>query len=223
MNASFGQLYYRNREEFIKQYQIFAVIYRYFALTLITITGVLILPFMKIYASSFHDANYIDQYLPILFLSSNILDAIRWPEVLATNTTGHFKDTALAAGIETVINLICSVVFVWVFGIYGVLIGTIIALLYRTIDMIRFVSVHIIEKNYKKEVLYVILSWIVSICFTLLSYKIELKANDYIELICVAVKVGVIIGIVHFVFSLLFYFNTYINLIRRKGKGENEI
>lgn len=209
MNAFMGQLYYIDYKEFETEYVSFSVLYRYMALTLLTITGVMILPFMTIYASSFRDINYIDYRLPILFLSTNILDAIRWPEVLSINTTGHFQETAKPAIIETILNLLCSILLVSRLGIYGVLLGTIIALLYRTVDMIRYVNKNIVTRGEIKDIMFVGLSWIFSLLILWISYKVPFKVNNYWELIWQAILVAVVCGVLYFMISFLFYSKEY--------------
>ena len=61
------------------------------------------------------------------------------------NYAGHFKLTTPQSIIETVINLVVSIIGVQFWGIYGVLLGTIIALFYRTNDIIIYANTKILK------------------------------------------------------------------------------
>lgn len=63
------------------------------------------------------------------------------------NFAGHFKQTQVRSVIESTINLSVSIVLVYKIGIYGVLIGTIVALLYRTNDVIIYANWNILGRK----------------------------------------------------------------------------
>lgn len=60
---------------------------------------------------------------------------------------GHYKQTQWRAVLEMSINLVVSIVCVYKFGIYGVLFGTIVALLYRTNDIILYANCIIMKRS----------------------------------------------------------------------------
>ncbi|MXP74785.1 sugar isomerase [Lachnospiraceae bacterium WCA-9-b2] len=205
LNASFGQLYYEDRERFGNMYKLFAVVYRYLTVTVMATAGIMTLPFLKLYTSTFHDINYVDKILPLLFVSAMYLETVRWPEVLGINTTGHFKETALAAVMEMMINLVLSVALAVKFDIYGVLVATTIALLYRTLEMIHFVNKYVIFKKWKKDMIYVLFSWLFSLLMTYFSYVIIGEPQGYLALILLAGEVFVIVSVAQVFLSFLFY------------------
>ena len=60
---------------------------------------------------------------------------------------GEFKATQWRAWLETAINLVVSFVCVFKFGIYGVLFGTIAAVLYRANDIILFANHRVLKRS----------------------------------------------------------------------------
>lgn len=63
------------------------------------------------------------------------------------NISGHFQNTVSRALLEMSINLGVSLVGGYYWGIYGVLLGTVIALLYRTNEMIIYTNRRILQRS----------------------------------------------------------------------------
>lgn len=95
------------------------------------------------------------------------------------NYAGHFKNTQWRSVLEASINLVVSIIMVNKLGIYGVLIGTIVALLYRTNDMIIYANKYLLKRNplitYKR--------WLINIlvfCLVVIIFKNKVINNDSI-------------------------------------------
>jgi divalent metal cation (Fe/Co/Zn/Cd) transporter len=102
---------------------------------------------MELYTSGITDINYIDFWIPTLFVIIKLLGNARATSNNVINIAGHFKNTQNRAILELIINLVISLVFVQFLGIYGVLIGTIAALIYRSVDMVVYANKKILERN----------------------------------------------------------------------------
>lgn len=174
--ASFGQLYGINKERFIKVYNNFKIGYRFMAGVVLTAAAISTMPFIRIYTRNFTDAKYMDMMYPLLFFFSNYLDVIRWPEVVIVNSTGFFQETVKQAILETMINLILSLMLVHEYGIYGVLVATIVSLVYRTADFFCFVSRNLVGGMWIKDFSYMAISAAVSICVI---YASELLVPEF--------------------------------------------
>ena len=96
-------------------------------------TYYLFIPFIRLYTAGVTDANYIDPWLALLFVICSVLDRIRRPMQTTISFAGHYRQTLSHTIAESTINLVASLIGVWLLGVYGVLIGTILALAYRTI------------------------------------------------------------------------------------------
>lgn len=142
-----GQKFNTDRKEFLKIHNTYETYYYCFSFALFTITLIMLPSFISIYSSGFTDASYMDKALPYLFITLNILAFSRNPCNQIIFFAEHFKQTQNRTIIECVINIIVSVALVNVIGIYGVLVGTIVALLYRTNDIIIYANKQILERS----------------------------------------------------------------------------
>jgi len=188
-----GSTYYENKNKFMNLYESYELYYMAMVFALYSITYILILPFMKLYTAGITDINYINFYLPILFVALNLLSFARWPAMNAINIAGHFRKTQYRSIIESTINVVMSLICVSKFGIYGVLIGTITALLYRTNDIIIYTSKHILNRGslitYKRWVINIVL--FLSIIIT--ASKFNITPNSYSKFAITSVILLIII------------------------------
>lgn len=198
-----GQTYHQSRERFLKLYHCFEVYYMATVFALYSIANFFILPFMKLYTSGIHDIDYIDPKLPLLFISTYLLSCGRSAPNQVINIAGHFKSTQTRAIIESSINLIVSLLAVQKFGIYGVLMGTLAALLYRTNDIILYANHKILHQSalitYRRWGINVA----VFICILFLNTHIMVALNTYIEIFLWCIPYSLITCSMYFVVSSL--------------------
>ena len=107
---------------------------------------ILFKPFLILYTGGM-DENYILPYLPLLFCLIQILSGMRMVSNNLIRIAGHMRQTVPRTIAEAIINLVVSIILTYRFGIYGVLIGTIIALLYRTNDIILYSDRRLLERS----------------------------------------------------------------------------
>lgn len=142
-----GQAFNSDRKYFLKLQETYETYYLAISFGFFTITLVMLPSFIRIYSSGVTDANYVDKWLPYLFVALNVLMYARRTSSQIINFAGHFKQTQWRSVIESVINLTVSLILVSKIGIYGVLIGTIVALFYRTNDIIIYANVKILDRK----------------------------------------------------------------------------
>lgn len=142
-----GQLYHKDFPRYQKCNSVYEVVYDIFLFSGNTICLIMILPFFVLYTREITDVQYIDKWLPCLFTVINVLTNIRISAMNAINIKGLFRETAWRAILESIINVAVSIVLVNKIGIYGVLFGTIAALLYRSNDVIIMGYTKVIKKS----------------------------------------------------------------------------
>lgn len=193
-----GQIFNTDIDRFKRTYRVYETIYMMASMAVYCVTLVFLTPFMKLYMGDVTDVNYLDPILPMLFISIKVLVSGR---ALASSTisyAGKFKDTQHHAVIEMVINLSCSLVAVNFIGMYGVLLGTIAALLYRSNQMIFFARKILHESVWKTYGRWVLnLGIFVAVFFLCRAFPIE--ADNYLSLVLYAV---VYTTIILFIFTL---------------------
>lgn len=142
-----GQLFNSAYDKFLRLYNIIEPYYIALSFSLYCVAHIFILDFMELYTKGISDADYVLKYMPILFTTFKLLVSGRATCGFVQGYARHFKKTQNRAIVEAVINLVVSLVFVNICGIYGVLIGTIAALLYRANDMIIYTNRRILNRS----------------------------------------------------------------------------
>lgn len=154
IDASFGDMIAKEEQEQLnksfKTYELF-----YYTITTIAYicTAILIIPFVEVYTFGITDANYIRPIFATLLVLAEFVWAIRLPYSSITLAAGHFKETQKGAWVEAFSNIIISVILVWKFGIVGVAIGTLVAMLIRTIEFVYHTNKYILERKQSKSLI----------------------------------------------------------------------
>lgn len=226
IDASFGDMIAKEEKEALNRsfstYELF-----YFTITTIcyACTLILIVPFITVYTKGINDANYIRPLFGYLMVISEFLWAIRLPYSSVTLAAGHFKETRIGAWVEAISNIVISLILVIKFGIIGVAIGTLIAMLIRTIEFIYHTNKYILERNIFiniKKVLSIIFETIIIVLIVKL-LPIDIKFNSYINWIIYAIIVFIISSIVTITINLLVYRNDVKDLMRLLKNNFNKI
>lgn len=142
-----GQAFNSDRKRYMRLQETYETYYLAFSFSFFTITLIMIPSFMQIYARGFTDANYLDPWLPYLFVAVNVLMYARRSSSQIINFAGTFKQTQWRSILESAINLTVSLIMVQYIGVYGVLVGTIAALFYRTNDVIIYANWNILGRK----------------------------------------------------------------------------
>lgn len=142
-----GQIYTSDIIRYKKFHDIFEVYYLSVVFSMYTIALIFVLPFLNLYTKGVTDINYIDGKLAFLFYFMNLLSSGRASSIMVVNFAGHFKNTVNQTVIESMINLSVSIVGVKMYGIYGVLIGTIAALLYRVFVLVKYANNKLLNRS----------------------------------------------------------------------------
>lgn len=207
-----------DKKDFIKFFDAYELIYLSFSFTLATTMYILLTPFFTIYASGFENPDiYIDGLLAILFSLKLILLIGRAPFRQLIDTAGHFKNTRKQSIIESVINIVFTLFFIIHYNIYGALLGTIFALLYRTTDMIYYTNKYILKRSYKynfiKWSLHIILFIIIAFININLPMDI-IQVNGIISFIIIAIIVFIVILTLYILLDMIFYWSTFIRGVK---------
>lgn len=187
-----GQTFHNDRKKYIELQDAFETYYLTLVFALFTIASIFILPFMKLYTAG-ADINYIDWKLPVLFGAYQLMSYGRVSSNNIIGFAGKFKETQWRAWLETGINLVVSFVCVFQFGIYGVLIGTIAALLYRANDIIIFANKVVLNRSPWPTYRRWLIDLVVFSVLVFLFVSIPMRVDTYFGLILNAMWVSVVI------------------------------
>lgn len=146
-NFAMGQLYSTDLKKYKKFIDLIEVYYSALYFPIWAAVFCLVLPFIKLYTAGVTDIQYLDPLLPILFVSIELLMLMRKPMINTITYAGHFKSTTPQTIIEMSIQIVVSIVGTMIWGIYGVLIGTIMALFYRFFDVVFYSNHRLLNRN----------------------------------------------------------------------------
>lgn len=187
-----GQAYNNDRKKYLELQDAFETYYLALVFGLFAITSIFILPFIKLYTAG-ADINYVDWKIPVLFGAYQLLNYGRTPAHNPIGFGGKFKETQWRAWLETVINLVVSFVCVFRLGIYGVLIGTIAALLYRANDIIIFANKVVLNRSPWPTYRRWLTNCAVFAAMVCLFLKLPIGTDTYFQLILNAVWVAAVV------------------------------
>lgn len=222
-----GQTYNRDIKYFTVLHDLYETYRMALIFALYNIAFVFILPFMKLYTAGVTDINYVDFNVALLFTIFYLLTGSRACASDLINYAQHFRKTQSRCIIEAVINLTVSIVAVNICGIYGVLIGTIVALIYRANDMFIYANKRILKRSPWVSYRRVISNTALFVIITLVTSNLHWKLDSYFSIIGWACIVGIIILALYFVLASLVnrdsfrvlksYINPFIKKKLRKG------
>ena len=192
VQSALGQIFNTDRKRYMELHEAYETYYLALVFSLFAITSVFILPFMKLYTAG-ADINYVDAKLAVLFVLYQLLNYGRNPSNFTIGFAGAFKATQWRAWLEAIINLVVSFVCVFQFGIYGVLFGTIAALLYRANDIILFANHRVLKKSAWPTYRRWMLNAGIFIAVILVFLHIPMKLDSYIRLFLNAVWVSILV------------------------------
>lgn len=143
--------------------------------------ALLINPFIKIYTTGITDAEYYQPIFSFVIVLANMIYVIREPYRLLVLAGGKFKETNFGAFAEAIINLGMSLLLITKFGLIGVAIGTLVAIVFRLIYLVWYLHKDIIQLGYASFSPYIV-TFIVAFAVNLFVYvSWPLKLNGIIR------------------------------------------
>jgi O-antigen/teichoic acid export membrane protein len=208
-----------------KSYECFSHI---ITVVLYSCAAILIIPFVQIYAGGFTDTEYIRPLAAYIILSAECIFCLRQPYHSVIISAGHYKQTRTGGFIEAGLNVVLSLILVRYWGIAGVAIGTLIAMIYRTIDYFFYLKKSIIcfkiSSYFKRFILSIINIAIISAIF----FLFDIKASNYfiwvgVALIVFVTSLFVTLGINYIFYKdeLLNIMSIFKNVFKKKNRGKS--
>lgn len=168
VRAKLGQLYNLKPASYQKVYRGYESLYVGIGFSLINTAYVLSIPFISLYTAGIQDINYVDSAIALLFAVVSLLNISRGPMNDTVFFAGHFTATKWHSVTESAINLVVSIGLLPFIGVYGVLLGTVIALVYRICLIIWYTNRKLVKGQWKgtlitlltNSLLFVAVSWL---------------------------------------------------------------
>jgi O-antigen/teichoic acid export membrane protein len=182
-------------------------------------TAVLILPFVSVYTNGVNDANYIVPLFAYIISYANMCHCYRMPYNTVIKAAGHYKETQSSAWIEISLNITISVVSVIKYGLIGVAVGTMIAMLYRTTYFAWYLSKNILNRKMSIYMKHMAINAFCVIGSIVLGACVPNNIESYTTWFFLAIRIAIIIGAMVLIFNGVFFrdeLQKFVFLIRRK-------
>ena len=168
-------------------------------------TGVLMIPFVQVYTKGITDANYIQPLFAVLITVANAGHCLRLPYNIMILAGGHYKQTQSNYITAAIVNIVISVVAVKQWGLIGVAIGTLVAMLYQTIWMAIYDNKNLIRWPIKKFVKQCSVDLITAVVATVISIQFHLIQEEYFYWFILALETAIVWSVVILVVNRIFY------------------
>lgn len=182
--------------------------------------AILIVPFVMIYTDGISEVNYNQPLMGYLMCLGYWITVIRLPYQNVIEAAGHFRETKHTAIIEAVLNVGLSCVLVLVCGPIGVVIGTVVAMGYRTICYAIYASKVFLKQSILQFIKRLLVSAVSMAAVFVPAFlyhipeKLSLFSTGYAEWIIVAVIVAFYVAIVTVLINGICYYDKAKRVIR---------
>lgn len=216
VQAFFGYLIAKNDfgkldEEFSKfEWLIHTVVIFAFGMT-----AVLINPFIMIYIQGIGDVNYYQPIFSILIILAQTSYCLRLPYNIIVLAAGHYKETQKSAIIEVIINLTISIATVFKYGLVGVAVGTLCAMIYRTVYLTNYLSDNILFRPRKKFIKHIIIDMVTFIIIYFSSSIISYTPTSFTHWIIFSSIIAIIYLCLIIAINNIFYKEVMMKYISR--------
>lgn len=130
----FGDVWARNEKDILnKNFSLFEWLMHMSGVVIFGCTATLIIDFVQVYTAGITDINYIHQEFGLLLVIAYAIRSVRIPYNYIILAAGHYKQTQRSYIIAASLNLIISIITVMRWGLIGVAIGTLVAMVYQSI------------------------------------------------------------------------------------------
>ena len=193
--AAFGNMIAKGEHDVLKRrFFQFELLICYVSTVLLVITAIMFIPFISVYTAGVKDINYIQPVFAYLVCVSIYFMCMKIPYEQIVFAAGQFKKTRNGAFAEAGINIALSVILVNFLGLNGIVIGTIVAIGYRTVRYHLFVCNHIIDRSKSTLLICLIYTAVSAVASVLICNFLPLSSiHGYLSWVTWAVVVGVIV------------------------------
>lgn len=170
-----------------------------------TLTAILIVPFVQVYTHGVSDANYIQPLFGVLLVAANSGHCLRLPYNIMILAAGHYKQTQHNYIIAAVMNIVISIIGVKQFGLIGVTLGTLAAMVYQTVWMAWYNSKNFIQWPMRYFFKQMAVNAVSAVSIFIVASYFTMTGVNYLEWVVLAIKVTVCGIFVAFLVNYIFY------------------
>lgn len=179
----------------------------------------MILPFVSLYTKGINDATYIQPFFACLILLAELLYGLRHPYIAVIYGAKQYKNTSWAFITEAIINIGISFLLVQHFGLIGIAIGTVLAMLFGLIFVIMYLKKNIIYRKISKSFKRIFVTFLIIISgfliYTILTTTLNITFDTYFQWLICTIIVVICFIILTIIINIIFDSKITISLIKR--------
>lgn len=179
VNYLLGIRFHKNLEEYKTLHDIFTSVFMGAMTVLMSVSYVLIIPFIKLYTGGVADIEYIYPALPVLFCMVQLISWSRYSAGNLTGIAGYAKPTAIVSMIEAIMNLTLSIILVRSLGIVGVLIATVVALPLKALWCVYIAEKKVMKRSFWNTIKIWLTNYAVFAVAVVLKETVTVTADNY--------------------------------------------
>lgn len=189
--AGFGEIIAKKEYTTLKETTAQFEVAYYFILTIVYgITFAMMLPFIKIYTSNFHDTNYILPGFSFFIVLNGLLYNIKTPQSMLIISAGMYKETRWRVTIQGVIIVVGGFILAPFWGLSGIMIASCFSNLYRTIDLLYFVPKYITKGSMTESAIRMIRVILNIIVVNIPCFLLNINPKGYLDWVVWAIILG---------------------------------
>lgn len=177
-------------------------------------TSVLIIPFVSVYTRGITDANYNVPVFAILITLAYACHCIRLPYNTLVLSAGHYRQTQWHYIVAMIINIGVSVLTVKAWGLPGVAVGTLCAMVFQMTWVARYGTRHILHCSLHGFVKHIAVDALMFITAFFLTRTIPMKHIDYFSWLWLALIVFFVWSLTIMGFNYFFYRKDLMRFLR---------
>lgn len=215
-SASFGNLIASENINYTnKVFAQFEFIQSSVTTVLFTVTGIMIVPFIKLYTVNVTDINYIYPFFAFVLTVSEALYCIRCIYSTLYLACGRYRETQFNAMSEAVMNVLVSVVLIQKFGLIGIAFGTLIGMFTRLTLDIRYASRYVLNRPIYKAVKNIGVCFLISAIAVGICWKCFPPINSWVGWILYATASGIVTVVVAICIHSIFSRDIMISVLKK--------
>lgn len=219
VSSTFGDLIIRKDIiRFQKAYNDFELLYYLLIAGVYGVTFVMIMPFILLYTQGVTDTNYNLPIIGFLMVLNGLMYNIKTPQGMLVISAGLYKETRWQTTTQALILVILGVILGSMYGLYGILIASILSNLYRDIDLVYFIPKYVTKMPTKNTVYRIIAVCVITALIYTPFLYIDININDFFMWIIMTVGVVLYSLIIVLMYIVIFERKT---LKEIKGRIKN--
>ena len=226
LESAFGDMWVKNEENKIyKNLELYEFLIYSFAAIVFPCAANLIIPFVQIYTHGITDINYVVPAYAFLAVLAQTFYCIRMPYLTLVQAAGCYKETKNGAFAEATLNIVLSLVLTIKFGLIGVVIGTLTANIFRTIQYAIFLSTQLLSRPFSvvsKRLIWLSFTFAISvILYRVLYCLLEIQILSWFNWLIAGIISFLLTCSVTLISAHFFYRNNLIDsikIVKRMGR-----